>query len=122
MPGVRTIDAYIECYLMDAETVRTKTCDRCGDRSARTLLTERSTDSYGQQVLEIVSYACDDCAKEMVGEGYRETPVFDVDPDVVEVEIRRSGEEEFVIKRRNSNGEWLKTDAENTVDSLENRR
>lgn len=108
--------------MMDAETVRAKTCDRCGESSAEILLTERKTDSYGQQVLEIVSYACADCAEEMVGEGYRETPVFDVDPEVVEVEIRRSGAEEFVIKRRNSNGEWLKTDAENTVDSLEAHR
>ena len=118
MPGTRSI----ECTLMDAETVKTKTCDRCGKRSAEVLLTERATDSYGQRVLEIVSYACDDCSEEMVGEGYRETPIFDVDPDVVEVEIRRSGAEEFVIKKRNSNGKWLKTDAENTVDSLEARR
>ena len=107
---------------MDAETVRAKTCDRCEERSAEVLLTERTTDSYGQAVLDIVSYACDDCAEELVGEGYRETPIFEVDPDVVEVEIRRSGEEEFVIKKRNSNGEWLKTDVEHTVDSLESRR
>jgi hypothetical protein len=110
------------CTVVDAETVRAKTCEECGDRGAETLLTERSTDSYGQPVLEIVSYACADCAEDLVGDGYRETPVADVDPDVVEVEIRRSGEEKFVIKKRDTDGEWLKTDAETAVDSLEARR
>lgn len=108
--------------VVDAETVRSKTCEECGETGAETLLTERSTDSYGQPVLEIVSYACTDCAEDLVADGYRETPVADVDPEVVEVEIRRSGEEEFVIKKRDTAGEWLKTDAENAVDSLEARR
>ncbi len=107
---------------MDAETVRRKTCDECGERHAEMLLTERSTDSYGQPVLEIVSYACNDCSEDLVADGYRETPVADVDPEVVEVEIRRSGAEEFVIKKRDTNGEWLKTDLEDAVDSLEARR
>jgi hypothetical protein len=107
---------------MDAETVRNKTCEECGERGAEMLLTERSTDSYGQPVLEIVSYACADCSEELVADGYRETPVAEVDPEVVEVEIRRSGEEEFVIKKRDSDGEWLKTDADEAVDSLEARR
>jgi len=107
---------------MNAETVRAKTCDECGDSPAEILLTERSTDSYGQPVLEIVSYACTDCSEKLVADGYRETPVADVDPDVVEVEIRRSGAEKFVIKKRDSNGEWLKTDLEDAVDSLEARR
>jgi DNA-directed RNA polymerase subunit RPC12/RpoP len=107
---------------VDAETVRAKTCEECGERGAEILLTERSTDSYGQPVLEIVSYACSDCSEDLVADGYRETPVADVDPDVVEVEIRRSGDEKFVIKKRDSDGEWLKTDAESAVDSLEARR
>jgi hypothetical protein len=107
---------------MDAETVRKKTCDRCGETAAEILVTERSTDSYGQPVLEIVSYACIDCSEDLVADGLRETPVSEVDPEVVEVEIRRSGDEEFVIKKRDSNGEWLKTDADTAVDSLEARR
>jgi len=107
---------------MDAETVRNKTCQRCEERRVEVLVTERSTDSYGQQTLEIVKYACTDCAEELVDEGYRETPIADVDPEVVEVEVRRSDDDEFVIKKRDSKGEWLKTPSENIVNDVEARR
>lgn len=107
---------------MDSETVRNKTCQCCGNRSAEILVTERSTDAYGQQTLEIIKYACTDCAEKLIDEGYRETPIADVDPEVVEVEVRRSEDDEFVIKKRDSNGEWLKTPSENIVDDLEARR
>jgi len=107
---------------MDSETVRNKTCQCCRDCNAEVLVTERSTDAYGQQTLEIIKYACTDCTENLIDEGYRETPIADVDPEVVEVEVRRSEDDEFVIKKRDSNGKWLKTPSENIIDDLEARR
>lgn len=112
---------------MNRKTLRQNMCDECGNSRAEVLIIEerRSTseETYPRMTREIVCYTCSDCASEYVEKGYKEIPVFDVDPDVVEVEQLTPESKRFTIKKRDTSEDaWMRMQGDDMIEDVESRR